>query len=94
MQRMSDAVSVTTAYLGGNSEEAGRIAREVTTQYGWELGVAQAHLAKVILDYATDLAAAVEGEGIRVAGIPNGVTPETLLQELARQFIAHNLDEG
>ena len=53
-----------------------------------------AHITTVVLRFAAELAAGAEAEGVDIAGVPGGVTPSTLLQEIGRQILEEESRES
>lgn len=87
---LQDAIALTTNLLyqqthGEEWSESLLLAREIATRDAEGALMAQAHLMVKVLEYVTEVVQAAGQAGVEVTGVPGGVSPETLLQELGRQ---------
>ncbi|CAG7573210.1 hypothetical protein FB554_1359 [Barrientosiimonas humi] len=94
------AVALTTSYLREEGAEQGpletiRLANEETVDSAADTLTAQAHLMSRLLKHIVNLDRVMRDEGIEVDhGFDGPVTSQAMLQEIARQIIQSEAEDG
>lgn len=99
-QATKDAIALTTALMheiesGLVWTESYQLATELSETRAVPVMLAQAYFMNTTLQYVADVIAAVEAEGVHVAGVRGGSTPANILREIGRQILeAENEPNG